>query len=396
MMSSRKNNTILITDETCGALELIENQIFSNFNRLMNEAEANEVYETGFLNGEKMYHSFVFAPFGKRNQETIRNSKKGDKLELLKDDEIVGHIVVEDVFKFSEDKKMKNIFRANESIYTTQNPSGEFAVSGEVKIYRDSLKVAKDEISRLKREQNAQKITAVMLIAEPFHRAHERLIRMTIDKADLVLVFLLKSYDNDSGLDMKFELKKQVLEFFVQNYIPKNRLVIVPFESSNLFSSHLNPTLECVAARNLGANKLVVGQNHAGIGMFYDQNIAHTVLERYKNDLNLEIVVIPELIYCNECKTLVSTKTCPHGAHHHVKYHATTLKILLKEGIMPPTILMRRDISAMILSQILPNRLQNLQRLYNDLFPSNGLLEKHTECEFYEELMKLYQTTSLT
>ena len=395
-MSSRKNNTILINDEACGAFELIQNQIFSNFNRLMNEKEANEIYEKGSLNGEKILYSFVFTPFGKRNQEVLKNAKKGDKIELLKDNEIVGHIIADEIFKFDEAKKNKNIFHANESIYTTQNLSGEFAVSGEIKIYRQSLRYAKEQISKIKQEQNAQKITAIMLTAEPFNRAHERLIRMTIDKADLVLLFLLKSYDNDSGLNMKFDLKRRVLEYFSQNYLPKNRLIIVPFESSNLFSSHLNPTLECVVARSLGADKLVVGQNHAGIGMFYDQNIAHTVLERYKNDLNLEIIVLPELVYCDECKTIVSTKTCPHGAHHHVKYHATTLKMLLKEGILPPTILMRRDISAMILSEIFPARFNNLQKLYNDLFPSNGLVERHTEREFYEALMKLYQTTSLT
>ena len=233
-----------------------------------------------------------------------------------------------------------------------------------------------------------------MLTAEPFNRAHERLIRMTIDKADLVLLFLLKSHGADEM--MSFALKKSVLEYFIQNYIPKNRLIIVPFENSNLFSSHLNPTLECIAAHRLGAGKLVVGQNHAGIGMFYDHNVVHTVLERYKNDLNLEVVVLPELVYCNECKTLVSTKTCPHGQHHHIKYHAGTLKTLLLAGILPPAILMRRDISAMILSELFPNRFENIQKLCDDLFPSNGLLEKQTEREFYENLMKLYQTTSLT
>ena len=205
---------------------------------------------------------------------------------------------------------------------------------------------------------------------------------------------MLKSHGADEV--MSFALKKRVLEYFIQNYIPQNRLIIVPFENSSLFSSHLNPTLECVAAHRLGADKLVVGQNHAGIGMFYDHNVAHTVLERYKNDLNLEIVVLPELVYCNECKTLVSTKTCPHGQHHHIKYHAQTLKTLLLSGILPPAILMRRDISAMVLSELFPNRFENIQKLCDDLFPSNGLLEKQTEREFYEKLMKLYQTTSLS
>jgi len=393
-MTSPRKNSILINDEAFGALDLIENQIFSKFNRLMNEKEANEVYETGFLGGEPMPYAFVFAPQGKRNQETIKNAQKGDKIELINSSgESVGHINVSGSFKFDETKSAQNIFRTNET-ESARQCCGKLAISGEIKIYGSALEKVKERIVTVKKEQNAQKITAIMLTAEPFNRAHERLIRMTIDKADLVLLFLLKSHGADEV--MSFALKKRVLEYFIQNYIPQNRLIIVPFENSSLFSSHLNPTLECIAAHRLGADKLVVGQNHAGIGMFYDHNVAHTVLERYKNDLNLEIVVLPELVYCNECKTLVSTKTCPHGQHHHIKYHAQTLKTLLLSGILPPAILMRRDISAMVLSELFPNRFENIQKLCDDLFPSNGLLEKQTEREFYEKLMKLYQTTSLS
>lgn len=393
-MTSPRKNSILINDEAFGALDLIENQIFSKFNRLMNEKEANEVYETGFLGGEPMPYAFVFAPQGKRNQETIKNAQKGEKIELINSSgEPVGHINVSGSFKFDETKSAQNIFRANET-ESARQCCGKLAISGEIKIYGSALEKVKERIVTVKKEQNAQKITAIMLTAEPFNRAHERLIRMTIDKADLVLLFLLKSHGADEV--MSFALKKKVLEYFIQNYIPQNRLIIVPFENSSLFSSHLNPTLECIAAHRLGADKLVVGQNHAGIGMFYDHNVAHTVLERYKNDLNLEIVVLPELVYCNECKTLVSTKTCPHGQHHHIKYHAQTLKTLLLSGILPPAILMRRDISAMVLSELFPNRFENIQKLCDELFPSNGLLEKQTEREFYEKLMKLYQTTSLS
>ncbi|RKV96376.1 MAG: sulfate adenylyltransferase, partial [Campylobacter sp.] len=369
-MTSPRKNSILINDEAFGALDLIENQIFSKFNRLMNEKEANEVYETGFLGGEPMPYAFVFAPQGKRNQETIKNAQKGDKIELINSSgESVGHINVSGSFKFDETKSAQNIFRANET-ESARQCCGKLAISGEIKIYGSALEKVKERIVTVKKEQNAQKITAIMLTAEPFNRAHERLIRMTIDKADLVLLFLLKSHGADEV--MSFALKKRVLEYFIQNYIPQNRLIIVPFENSSLFSSHLNPTLECIAAHRLGADKLVVGQNHAGIGMFYDHNVAHTVLERYKNDLNLEIVVLPELVYCNECKTLVSTKTCPHGQHHHIKYHAQTLKTLLLSGILPPAILMRRDISAMVLSELFPNRFENIQKLCDDLFPSNG------------------------
>ena len=130
--------------------------------------------------------------------------------------------------------------------------------------------------------------------------------------------------------------------------------------------------------------------------MFYDESGANTALDKYSKDLNLEVIVMPEFVYCNECRTIVSTKTCPHGQHHHIKYHANTLKELLYQGILPPAILMRKEISAMILSELFPNRFYDLQRIYDDLFPNSGILEKHNQKEFYEQLMNLYQTTSLT
>jgi len=57
---------------------------------------------------------------------------------------------------------------------------------------------------------------------------------------------------------------------------------------------------------------------------------------------------------------------------------------------------MRKEISAFLLSRILPNRFKNLGKLYYDILPATGLLEEHSEQDFYLELMKLYQTTSLT
>jgi sulfate adenylyltransferase len=57
---------------------------------------------------------------------------------------------------------------------------------------------------------------------------------------------------------------------------------------------------------------------------------------------------------------------------------------------------MRKEISAFILAKMFPNRIKNLGKLYYDTFPVEGLLKEHNEKDFYLELMKLYQTSSLT
>ena len=69
---------------------------------------------------------------------------------------------------------------------------------------------------------------------------------------------------------------------------------------------------------------------------------------------------------------------------------------LLKVGILPPAVLMRKDISAILLSEMFPDRFENIQKIYDNIFPTSGLLESHDEKDFYLELMNLHQTTSLT
>jgi sulfate adenylyltransferase len=114
-------------------------------------------------------------------------------------------------------------------------------------------------------------------------------------------------------------------------------------------------------------------------------------------DLGIEVEMVNEYVYCNMCKTIVSVNTCPHGSHHHISYHSDAIFQLLKTGLLPPTILMRKEISAKILAHLFPNRFKNLEKLFYDIAPSNGVIEDEPrEEDFYISLMQLYQTSSLT
>lgn len=385
------SKNITISSEIYGLLKLIKNQILSKFNTLMDEAQIDEVVSTSRLNGELIPYAYIFAPAGESNQSIVKKANLGDEIELLLDEKPVGKIYVNSSFKHKNYWNYFSIFEAN-AIATTPKNEKKWCLSGEIEIYSDSLERQKKDFLAIKKELNLQKVTALMLSANPLHRVHERLIRLTIDKADFVLLFLIRSLKEDA---LEYELRRKTLEYFVDKFLPKDRVKIILFSNTTLFCDHKNPELECIAAYNFGANKVIIGQNHGSIGMFYDENQPQTIVDKVRANLNLEILVMPEFVYCNECATIVSSKTCPHGAHHHVKYNSDAIIELLRAGILPPMILMRKEISAIILSEIHKNRFKNLQNVYDKLFPNNGILETHTEFDFYKELAKLYQTTSL-
>lgn len=393
MASKNKNKTLKISRETLGTLTLIKNQILSNFDKLMDENEIDEVIQSGYLNKELIPYAYIFAPAGEENQKIAKNAQFSQTLLLECEEKIVGEIIVTNNFRFKGYWKFFSIFEADASSSPNDELIGSFCISGFIEIYEDKIALIKNKIQTLKKELNLKKVTSLMLCANPFHRVHERLIRLTIDKADFLIIFLLRSTRENR---LNHALRKKTMEYFINNFLPKDKVLLIDLENTTLFSAHKNPELECIAAYNFGANKVIIGQNHGSIGMFFDDNQAHTIIDKIRKNFDIEILVMPEYVYCNECKTIVSVKTCPHGQHHHIKYHSPTIRTLLLNGVLPPPILMRKEISSIILSDLFPNRFENLQQIYDEIFPNAGILETHTYEDFYKELAKLYQTGSLT
>ena len=296
--------------------------------------------------------------------------------------ELVARIDVSDVYAPSASEVADSVFQ---NAYAEQT-----AVQGRITLLKNGLA---EQIARIKKVASslaAPKISAFFTCADPIHRVHERLIRHMIDKADFVVIFLTGTSSADA---LPYELRKKTLSYLLQNFLVAQRAMMIDLGSLAIFDD--KPALQCAIAKNLGINKIIFGQNHANMELFFEGGGVHSVLDEYQKRGEIEILLMPEYVYCEKCKVLVSTKNCPHGAHHHVHYRTQNLKALLRAGILPPAIFMRKEISAMILSELFPARFSDLQKLYDELFPNSGILQSHGESEFYEQLMQLYQTSAL-
>jgi len=397
-MKSLKRNekSIFIDQEALATLALAKEGLLYPVTKLMNHKEAKEVDETKLYKGKTFPFSFILAPGGKRNEQILKSAKPGEIFDLVVDNKKVGEIKCEEVFKIDPKQRVKNIYGTDDLSHPGVNETlkrlGNWAICGEYWVDFDEIKKTKEKIKRAKKEIGAKNTTAIMMAAKPLHRAHERLIRLSLENSDLVVIFLLKPYSKD---EFTYDLRYKVMDFFIKNYLPKNRVIIVPLENTYIFAGFNEVILDAIVAQNFGCNKLIIGKNHAGVGLYYDKNSIKSVFDILKG-INIQIETISEFVYCNECKTLVSTNTCPHGSHHHIHYHSESILELFKLGILPPAVLVRKEISAIMLSELFPNRFKNLEKLFYNFVPFSGILEEHNEKEFYIELMNLYQTTSLT
>ncbi len=398
MGSQRKNRELYLDSEALATLRMCKEGILSPVDKLMNEKEAREVDETATYKGQHFPFSFILAPSGNRNEEVLISVKQGDILDIVVNDEKCGELIVEESFKIDRLKRVEKIFSTTDTaikgVADTLSRLGNYAVSGEMKINSDDVKFYKQKIIEQKELLGAKDATAIMLSAKPFHRAHERMIRIALEKSDLLVLFLLKPYNQDL---FTYELRHKTLKYFIDNFLPKNRVIIVPFENTYLFAGLDSIVLDSITARNYGCNTIAIGQNHKGIGMYYDSSGTKSIGDYFKElNIGINMDIVSEFVYCNECKTLVSTRSCPHGRHHHISYNTELIYELFKVGVLPPAVLVRKEISAIVLSALFENRFDGLYGKFTNFFPGTGLIEEMNEEQFYMQIINLHQTVSLT
>ena len=389
--SRRSEKAIFIDQEALSTLALVQEGLLQPVDGLMNEKTSEEVNRTKCYKGHSFPFSFILAPKGRRNEEVLKSLKSGEIVDLFVDSKPVGWIEVDEVFKIDPEARVQEIYgtqnASHPGVRATMKRLGHYAVSGKYHVEYPGFRKIKEQIMAAKNRIGAKQTSALMMAARPLHRAHERLIRTTLDRSDLVVIFLFKPYQDDNTLP--YELRYRSMDYFVKNYLPANRVVIVPLEYTYIFAGYNEVILDALVAENFGCDELVIGQNHAGLGSFYDKNRIQSVFDHLKG-FKIQIHTAPEYAYCDICRTLVSSRTCPHGEHHHISYHADSILELLKKGLLPPAVLVRKEISAMILTHLYPNRFENLEKVYYDLMPGSGLLETQSEEDFYIKLMKLY------
>jgi len=396
MASSRKNKQLYLDAEALSTLALVQEGLISPVTKLMSQAEAIEVSATKVFKGVPYPFPFLLAPKGLRNEACLKSLKQGDVVELIHQQQRVGTLTVDETFEIDIDQRLHCIYGTSDpshpGVKNTVGRLGKLAVSGDYTVDYPLISGTKKQVKRIIQEKEAKTVTAMMITANPLNRAHERMIRQALEQSDLVVLFLLKPFHGDT---LRYDIRHEALMTFIENFLPQNKVIVVPLENSYIFAGYNELILDALVAKNYGCTRLVIGNNHAGLGLYYDHDKLNSIFDTSKN-IKIEITTVEAYVYCNKCRTLVSTTTCPHGQHHHIHYHAPSILQLIKAGMMPPSVLVRREVSASVLNALFPDRFEHLQELYDALMPNDGLIEEHNEEDFYINLMNLYQTTSLT
>src|SRR5699024_6372642 len=128
---------------------------------------------------------------------------------------------------------------------------------------------------------------------------------------------------------------------------------------------------------NYGCTHALIGRDHAGIGDFYDKYASHSIFDEYtKEELGIDIRLYHEVFYCTRCDNLATNDTCPHGDHYHINISGTSVREMLRHGMLPPKEIVRPESSRIAIQGIQPKGVDEhneamspIGKIINSTFP---------------------------
>ncbi|ANV98622.1 hypothetical protein BBW65_07345 [Helicobacter enhydrae] len=391
MESNAKNKQIHIDKEALCILELAQENLLQPVTGLMSQKEMLEVDQSGFYKNCSFPSSLILSPSGKKNEEIITSLQPQENVELCIQDQSVGTLQVEEIFPIDKESRIKQIMGGNlghPDIGRVYKRIGNYAVYGKYQVITSDITRNKAIIRDKIQELGARKISGIFLNANPIHKVHEKILQEALLRNDLLIIFLTRPHHTTWLLP--YELRYKNVQCVIDNFLPSARVLLLPMDYTYLLSGTNRMILNAIICKNYGCTEFIASLGSSNLSTFYEGDRTHTILDSIQG-VEIAKHLVSEYIYCDTCNNIKSTKICPHGTHHHISYDSRDFFELLKLGVMPPEVFIRKEVSASILAHLFPSQAKKLDKLYYDLISSKGIIEEGSDENFYINLSRLYR-----
>lgn len=300
-----------------------------------------------------------------QNAEGIR---PGDRI-ALRDPNVVGNPVlaiqqVEAVETFSSSE----IEELTTQVFgTTDNKhpgvaefvvQGKVAISGKLKVlnysyfeteFPDTFRTAvaiRSEIAK----RGWRRVVAFQT-RNPMHRAHEELCRMAMErlKADGLIIHMLLGKLKPG--DIPAPVRDAAIRKMAELYLPPNSALITGYGFDMLYAGPREALLHAIFRQNMGADYLIVGRDHAGVGDYYEPFAAQEIFDTIPKDaLKISIFNADNTAYSKKLQKVVMMREAPdHTKEDFVQLSGTAVRDMLSKGIALPGEFARPEVAQILM-----------------------------------------------
>ncbi len=353
---SRIDKDLFTVDVDAGLKKEIENISFGVFSPLkgfMNEEDFTNVVKKGRLANDLPWTIPIILD---ANEELAKKVKDSSQVALRNNGQIFGVMHVEDLYKFDKTESAKSVFQTDDPSHPGFNKfftMQDILIAGEVKIvntpnnkFLDRFRLTPAE-SRKEIEDQGWKSTVAFQTRNVPHVAHEMLQKAALNIYDGL--FINPLIGKKKVGDFKDDVILNSYTVLIDNYYPKSRIIFSTLHTEMKYAGPREAIHHAIMRQNFGCSHIIIGRDHAGVGNYYSPFAAHDIFKDYP-ELEIEPIFFPAFYFCKKCQSYGNERTCPHDLDYREELSGTKMRKMFSSGELPPSHLMRPEISKVILS----------------------------------------------
>jgi len=185
------------------------------------------------------------------------------------------------------------------------------------------------------------------------HCAHEHIQMLALEQTHCDGLFVHPVAGPKKKGDYTFEIIMKGYEVMMEKYYPAGKVMVAAFQAYSRYAGPREAVFTALCRKNFGCSHFIVGRDHTGVGNYYQPGDVERLFERL-GDIGIIPLFFNAQHYCEKCRSYVDN--CRHGEEYHLSISGTAGRRMLTKGKQPPEWFMRKEISDLIIRDVLAGK----------------------------------------
>jgi sulfate adenylyltransferase len=343
--------TLEINQEDAQEINNIAYGIFSPLEGFLTRNEFESVLEHGRLTDDTPWTIPILLDV---NPEQIQGVSEGDMIGLSYGGSPLAVLELEDIYEFNAKEYAESVFLTNDASHPGVekiNGLKKKLLGGRVRMITDMGNPYPDftlypKETRILFKEKGWRTVVAFQTRNPPHLGHEYVQKTALSIVDGI--FINPLIGKKKVGDFTDEVILESYNALMQNYYLSKHSTMAVLHTEMRYGGPREAIHHAIMRKNFGCTHFIVGRDHAGVGDFYGPFDAQYIFDDYP-DMGITPVFFRSFFFCKKCNSIANDKICPHGGDDHVNFAGRKIRAMLANGEVPPTDMMREEVSQTIL-----------------------------------------------